>query len=630
MAAEAAPTSAAPAAGESLLTRVGPIAAVGGIAVATAGTAAAQGGYFPTSWGWAALSFLFAAAVALVLSERVELGRAEFAYLGLLAAFVGWTALSLVWSTGFSGTVEEVERVLVYAGGSVAFLLVARPGRTAPLLAAILIALTGICLYGLLGRLFPTQLYSDLFAGYRLFDPVGYWNGLGLLAAIAILLAAGFAAEATRAGMRAAAAAPLPVLAVTAYFTFSRGAWLALAAGLLVMIAISPRRLRFLTTAFVLAPGPVIALWLAWKSPALSHLSATLAASRHEGHRLAIWLLVLCALTALSAIALHAIERRIHVRRVVRQAYGSALVLAAVGALAFGLVVGGGPAHIARRGYDRFLAQPVANENLSRRLFQLSSNGRVELWHVGWREFARHPILGTGAGTFEAYWYEHRGSSSQTVRDAHSLYVETLAELGVVGLVLLVAMLVVPFAGARARERPFVPLALGAYATLLVHASYDWDWELPALMLAGTWCGLAALVEARDGQSVVSLGFRGAGALLVIIVAVGAFALVGLVGNMSAAASARALRASDPAKAARDARRAAAWAPWAARPWALLAEAELGQGHRRAAVADLREAIERQPRDYALWQRLAAMTGGREHNAAVRRVRELNPQAALP
>jgi hypothetical protein len=629
MAAEAAPTSAAPAAGESLLTRVGPIAAVGAVAVATAGLAAAQGGYFPTSWGWAALAFLFAGAIALVLSDRVELSRAELAFLGLLAAFVGWTALSLLWSTGFSGTVEEVERILVYAGGSVAFLLVARPGRIAPLLGAILVALTGICLYGLLGRLFPTELYSDQFAGYRLYDPVGYWNGLGLLAGIAILLAAGFAAEATRAGARAAAAASLPVLTVTAYFTFSRGAWVALAAGLVVMIAISPHRLRFLTTAFVVAAGPVIALWLAWKSSALSHLSATLAATKHEGHRLAIWLLVLCALTAVSVLALHAIERRIHVGRGVRQAYGSALLLAAVGALAFGLVVGGGPAHIARRGYDRFLANPVANENLSRRLFQLSSNGRVELWHVGWREFARHPVLGTGPGTFEAYWYEH-GDGSQTVRDAHSLYIETLGELGVVGLVLLVAMLVVPFAGARARERPYVPIALAAYATLLVHASYDWDWELPALMLAGTWCGLAALVEARAGQPVVSLGLQGAAALLVIIVAVGAFAFVGLVGNMAAASSADALGTSDAAKAARDARRAAAWAPWAARPWALLATAELAQGHRRAAVGDLREAIERQPRDYTLWQRLAAITGGRVHNAAVRRLRELNPQAALP
>jgi transcriptional regulator with XRE-family HTH domain len=601
-----------------------------GVTGAIAGTAAAQGAYFPTSWGWAALSFSFVAAIALVLSQRVELTWFEIAFLGLLAAFAGWIALSIVWSTGVSGTVEEVERVLVYASGSLAFLLVARRGHTVPLLAAILTGLTGICLYGLLGRLFPTELYSDLFAGYRLYSPVGYWNGLGLLAVIAALLAVGFAAEGTRVAARAAAAACLPVLAATAYFTFSRGAWVALAAGLVVMIAISPQRLRLLTTALLLAPGPVIGLWLAWDSPALSHRGATLAATKHEGHRLAVWLLVLTVITAASAVALHVVDRRIRIPRAARQAYAFVLVLAAVGALAFGLVAGGGPVQIARHSYDRFLANPVANENLSRRLFQLSSNGRVELWHVGWREFARNPILGTGAGTFESYWYEHRPTGNQTVRDAHSLYIETLGELGVPGLILLVVMLAVPFAGVRARGRPFVSLALAAYATLLVHASYDWDWELPALMLAGTWCGLAALVESREGRQGVSLGTRGATAVFVAVGAVGAFAFVGLVGNLAAASSSDAISAGDMTKAAREARKAADWAPWAAEPWALLSQAELGQGHQRAAVSALREAIDRQPRDYTLWQQLALTTRGRDRHEALRRLHELNPQEQLP
>jgi hypothetical protein len=396
------------------------------------------------------------------------------------------------------------------------------------------------------------------------------------------------------------------------------------------MIAVSPRRLRFLTTALLLAPGPVIGLWLAWDSPALSHRGATLAATKHEGHRLAVWLLVLTVITAASAVALHAIERRVQIGRAVRQAYATALVVTAVGALAVGLVAGGGPVHIARHAYDRFLANPVANENLGSRLFQLSSNGRVELWHVGWREFARHPGLGTGAGTFESYWYEHRGSSQQTVRDAHSLYVETLGELGVPGLVLLVGMLALPFAGVRARARPFVPLALAAYATLLVHASYDWDWELPALMVAGTWCGLAALVESREGGPVVSLGTRGAAAVFVVVGAVGAFSFVGLVGNLAAASSSDAISAGDMTKAAREARKAADWAPWAAEPWALLAQAELGQDHRRAAISALREAIERQPRDYTLWQQLALTARGRDRQEALRRLRELNPEVPVP
>jgi hypothetical protein len=599
-----------------------------GIAVGIAAVASAQGGYFPTAWGWAALGFFWAAGMALAFAGRIELGRTEVAFLGLLAAFVGWIALSTVWSTSVSGTVEEVERVLVYVGGSIAFLLVARRGHTVPLLAAILLGLTGVCAYSLATRLFPAALATDVFGGYRLSTPVGYWNGLGLAAAIALMLAAGFAIDGRRAWVRVAAAAGSPLLAVTAYFTYSRGAWLALAVGIVVVLAINPRRLWFVTAAFILAPGPALAVWLASRSPALTHVGSTLAAARHEGHRLAVWILVLSALAAASAFALHAIQERVQVGRRVRQAYASGLLVAAVGAIAFGLAAGGGPVRVAHHAYDRFLANPVSGSSLNSRLFQLSSNGRVELWHVAWRQFSHHPLNGTGAGTFEPYWYQHR-HSNQIVRDAHSLYIETLAELGLPGLVLLVGMLAVPFAGVSARKRPLVPAALGAYAVLLAHASYDWDWELPALILAGTWCGLAALVERRNPDTTLLVPMRGRVAALAGFGALGAFAFVALVGNMASAASNNALDARHWAKAAREARRATDWTPWSARAWLRLGKAELAQGRTAAARSAIRNAIDRDPYNYELWLQLVAVTSGREQQAVLRRAQELNPQEPL-
>jgi len=385
-------------------------------------------------------------------------------------------------------------------------------------------------------------------------------------------------------------------------------------------------RLRFLTTVFVLAPPTVIALWLARGSYALTHQGTSLAATKHEGHRLALWLVVLAVVSAASALALHLLESRVRISSRVRRAYGSALLVAAVGAIVFGLVAGGGPVRIAHHAYDRFLANPVANSNLNQRIFKLSSNGRVELWHVAWREFARHPLLGTGAGTFEAYWYEHRPTNIQTVRDAHSLYIETMAELGAPGLALLLGMVLVPFAGLSARRRPLVALALGAYACLLVHAAYDWDWELPAVMLAGTWCGLAALVERRDPERALRVGIPARAAVGAVAFAFGAFSFVGLVQNLATTSGTNALREGNATKAAREARRAASWAPWAAQPWALLAQAELGQDHQRAAVSALRQAIDRQPEDYTLWRQLALVTRGPERREALRRLRELNPR----
>jgi O-Antigen ligase/Tetratricopeptide repeat len=343
---------------------------------------------------------------------------------------------------------------------------------------------------------------------------------------------------------------------------------------------------------------------------------------------LAVWLLVLTVLSAGSALALHLAERRVQVSPVVRRIYATAVVIAVVGLLAIGLVTGGGPAHIARHSYDRFLANPVANSDLNRRIFQLSSNGRVALWHIAWRQFARHAITGTGAGTYEPYWYEHRGSNTQAVRDAHSLYIETLGELGIPGAALLLGMVLVPFAGLSVRRRPLVALALGAYTCLLVHAISDWDWELPAVMLAGTWCGLATLVERRGYAQPVRVGIRGRAVLAAAAFVLAAFAFVGLVGNLALSSGWDAFRAGNLTSSGRDARKAAGWAPWASEPWLLLAATELGQGQQAAARIALREAIDRQPRDFGIWQQLALITRGREHRLALLRARQLNPQVS--
>jgi O-antigen ligase len=158
----------------------------------------------------------------------------------------------------------------------------------------------------------------------------------------------------------------------------------------------------------------------------------------------------------------------------------------------------------------------------------LTSEGyRPDYWRVAWHEYLAHPWLGSGAGTFGEYWAR---SGKQTVAggalDAHNLYLETLAEVGPVGLGLLVAMLAVPLVVAvRLRGRPVVAVAAGGYLTLLVHAAFDWDWEMPAVMLAGLVCGAAVVGTLRDPEPAhVSPGTRAA--LLVAALGLAVFSLV--------------------------------------------------------------------------------------------------------
>jgi len=213
--------------------------------VAVAGLAAANGGYFPTSWGWSGLAFFWAAAAALILRAQARIGRLELGFLGLVTALVAWTRLSTVWSIDLSSSVLEGQRGLVLIGAVVAVLALAPARPVRPLLGAVLAATTLDFAYALATRLFPGQVGSyDSVAAYRLSTPIGYWNGLGVFAAIGAVVALGFAARGTRPVTRALAAASLLVLVPTIYFTFSRGAWLAAFAALAVLFALDSRRLQ--------------------------------------------------------------------------------------------------------------------------------------------------------------------------------------------------------------------------------------------------------------------------------------------------------------------------------------------------------------------------------------------------
>jgi hypothetical protein len=386
-----------------------------------------------------------------------------------------------------------------------------------------------------------------------------------------------------------------------------------------------------LASLFALAPIPAVAVLAASREPGLTHAGAAFGRAVHDGHRLALVLLLLGAANATVAIAFALAERRLEPPTGARRAFAVAIALIIAAGFAGIFVRYGGPATLAQKGYHAFKAPPPRSEaNLNKRLLSFSGNGRADLWRIAWDDAREHEVSGAGAGTYERYFLAHKPAAVGRVRDAHGLYIETLAELGPVGLALLLGALVLPLMVLRAaRRHPLIPGAAGAYAAYLVHTGVDWDWELPAVTLTGLLCGAAILIAARPSlrSRRLSSSVRWTG-VVVIVVAAG-FAAVGLVGNTALSRSDAARQNQDWARAAGDARRAKMWMPWSPRPWEALGRAELGAGLLPEARASFRKAISMDSGDWELWYRLAGASSGGERSRALRQVARLYPQAQL-
>jgi len=128
------------------------------------------------------------------------------------------------------------------------------------------------------------------------------------------------------------------------------------------------------------------------------------------------------------------------------------------------------------------------------------SENRPRYWRAAWHEYGQHPVLGSGAGTYYVYWLRYRDIASFT-RDAHNVYLETLAELGPVGLALVLATLAAPLAAIRGRHDAAAIVPAAAYVAFLFHAAVEWDWEQPAVTLAGITCGAALLAATRPATA---------------------------------------------------------------------------------------------------------------------------------
>ena len=600
---------------------------VAGLAVAALGADA--GGFGPPSWGWSAALLLLVAAAALLVGAR-RLSALEWALPASLAGLAAWVWLSLAWSDDVAQTVLEGERMLLYLAGASVLLLLGRRSSVEALVAGLAAAIVVICAYALTWRMLAPGrgayqvISSDPEASFRLSRPLGYANALAIFAGIGILLALGLAVRG-RGLVRALAAASLVILAPTLYFTYGRGAWLGLAAGLCGLFVLEHDRVVVAVRALACALAPAIAVVLASRTHGLTAAPASVAAARHDGRLLTVAVVGLAIGAAFVPAALDRLLPNVALGRGARR--GLAVV---AGAIVVAVVVGavaavGGPAAVARRAYHAFNAPaPLVKSDASGRLFSLSGSNRTNYWRVAWHEVEADPWLGGGAGSFQRYWLRHR-SANLPVLDAHSLYLETLAELGPVGLALLLCVLAVPLLGLRAARRtPLAAAAFGGYVAYLVHAGIDWDWEMPAVTLTALACGVALLLAARgEAAPQLARGWRVAGASAAAALAV--LALGGFVGNRAEASASDALDAARLQAAAGDARQARTWEPWSSEPWRLLGESQLQAGRVADARTSFRRGLEQDRASWELWLDLALVTRGREREDALGHVEALNP-----
>jgi cytochrome c-type biogenesis protein CcmH/NrfG len=241
---------------------------------------------------------------------------------------------------------------------------------------------------------------------------------------------------------------------------------------------------------------------------------------------------------------------------------------------------------------------------------------RSAYWHAALVDYRAHPLLGSGPGSFADAWVRYRTVSVATL-NAHSLYLETLAELGPLGLALIVVLLSMPLTAiAAGRHRhPFTAPAAGAYVAFLVHAGVDWDWQMPAVTVSALICAIALLASARSNESSPTKPVAVAASVAASLAAAAVMGLA-LVGNIALSRAGSAARTTSWADSIRLAQSAARWQPWSAEPKLILGEAELSAGKPRAARRSFERAVQLAPQNWQVWYELGRVAPARRGLAA--------------
>jgi Flp pilus assembly protein TadD len=607
---------------------------------------------------------------------------------GLLLAFAALTALSVVWSVEPDHSWLDAGRMLAYSAvfGASVTLVRAAPARWPAMLGGVTLAAVAVCGYALLTKVFPAQLdANDTYA--RLRAPYDYWNAIGLTAAMGVICCMWLAARRAGHGLLSALAYPaMGLMLVTLMLAYSRGALVALALGLVLWFCVVPLRLR--GAAVLLSGGIGAGIVVAWtfSTHALSAENVAIGARTNAGHQLGVLLVAMLGMLAITGLAIgFQSGRRAPSERTRRNAGAVLLALIAVAVIGFA-----GALAASHRGFSGSISHALNSltntharvPNTPDRLTAIAS-ARAQYWNEALKVFTAHPPLGSGAEGYATARLRYR-NGTLAVRHAHGFLVQTLADLGLVGLLVMLALLAAWMAAAGRCTHPFnrrwtAPSArmgirsgkppawrrlevseqsavytserVGLLSMLCVvvvfgvHSLLDWTWYVPgdacvALLCAGWLAGRGPLTGPRgaledrlrpggQARAGVHKGRRptpartdiAVAAATVIAALLAAWAQWQPQRSIDASQRALSLLAGDPRGADAAARTAVARDPLSAQALFILAEVQRAGGRPAIARATLQRAVRLQPSNPETWAHLGEYDASGDPRSAVDELR---------
>ncbi len=580
-------------------------------------------------------------AVAFDLAPRAAIPRAALACASLLVLFGLFAAVSIGWAPSAERAFSEADRVVLYAGVVLLPVLFARRGDAGRWADGMALAVAVVAALALGQRLLPGLLPDNRLAeqlpnaATRLSYPLGYWNGLGIFVALGVPLLLRAAVVARTALWRGAAIAPLPILAGVIYLTSSRGG-VAVAVVASAAFAILLGRVRAILALVVGAFGSAASVAILDARPTVVDGPFGSDLAKDAGLEAALLIAGICVGCA---VIYALIALRVSLRPALPKLAWPLLALVVIVG-----VIASDPAERVRT----FKAAPAVQEApgapaIGGHLASGGGSGRWQFWDAAADQWKEHPVAGDGAGSFEPWWAQH-GTLDWFVRNAHSLWLETLGELGVIGLLLLAGVFGVGIATGLGRlrghvddERATVAALLAVVLGFVLGAAIDWIWQLPAIAaLALLSLGLLtgpATMTADGGERSPGFSFGTRVALVLAAwIAICAQALPFLASEQVAASQRSAAR-GELGEALERARSAEAIQPWAASPHLQLALVREEAGQVRDARRDIAAAIARDETDWRLRvvaARLALKAGDvRAARSALARARALNPRSQL-
>jgi hypothetical protein len=568
------------------------------------------GAYNESAWAPVALG-----ALAVVLALAVAFPRRPPP--ALLVPFVGlwlWSLISSGWSESADNSLIAADRWLLYSAALAILWWLAGDSRRR---AVALLGGAGAGVLGVAIYLLVRMLAGDgagLFVGSRLNDPLGYVNGeagyllAGLWPYLALAERRGSSAKSIWAG---AGLGGVVVLAGVGLMTQSRGAMLALAGATVLLLAAVPGRRRRVA-ALLLAAAAIAVIYSTvsnvWRVPSPVTGVPTTEAMRHAATAILLAAAVaaivwIAAVDTLERLAPRGSEAGRHVGRLGNYALGL-LGLAAVLAVAVNI---SSIAHRIHTQYDAFVH--LSPSPGSTRLFSGGGN-RYDYWRVAMLEFRSEPLIGVGAGNYQPGYYLHR-RTTEDIQQPHSIELQTLAELGIVGGVLLLAFLVAVGTGfgataAAARgdplERWLAVAGGGIFVGWLIETSVDWMHLLPGLTAIALGAAVALVGPRHRGRALVGRVRFAAIATTTAVAVAGVVTIAPRVLSLGAQADAQhALADRQPIAAIRDATTALSYDPHSVEALVLRAAGFARLDSFAPTLADLQRAIALEPRNWATW-----------------------------